>query len=73
MVVTVNISNGSEVYSLSEWMAAAISLVYLLMIIVPSQWKLNSASFMLCIVYYIVMVYKEYGMISVPIVVSLPL
>lgn len=41
MVTTARVSTGDKAYNITEYMISSLAFVFLLMILVPSNWKVN--------------------------------
>lgn len=66
LFITVNIGTGSEKYQVTEYMLPATWLVNILIVVVPSQWSINSLAFIGGMCYYIHQVNSHYGVVPVP-------
>lgn len=62
-----NMSNESETYKMHEYVMPTLALVYLVLMIVPTQWKLNIFCFMMAMVYFVYQIYVTYDICTVEI------
>lgn len=61
----VDMCMASKVYVVHEYIMPCIGFCYMIIIIIPNQWKSNCLIWSLCIIYYAQQVYSKYGYLSV--------
>lgn len=71
LFITVNIGTGSEDYRVTEYMLPVGCLVNILIVVVPSQWSINSLAFIFGMCYYIHQMYSNYGVVPVPLLLAI--
>lgn len=71
LFITVNIGTGAEEYRVTEYMLPVGCLVNILIVVVPSQWSINSLAFVLGMLYYIHQMHSNYGVVPVPLLMAI--